>query len=968
MASLAVSTENIQICLITQCNKYMVLLVLPPRLTRSTNHTNSKKGEKTMKNTTAGLALALLLAWSLTACGERSPDEYIVAANEFIANSEYDAAIIELKNALQSDSQLAEARWLLGKIYLDSGDVLSAEKELKRALDAGWSIDEVTPALAQSWLAQRKFSEISALDTDPLKPASKADLLSSQALASLALGENQRARKLIDRALETQSDSVPALLAQARMLASQGDFPGAELALATLTSLDAENAQAWHLIGDIRVEQRKPDEAREAYGKAIALAEGNYSALFRRALVALQAEDYEAAQLDAHELIRIAPNQPSAGYVQGLIHFQAGRFKEAVTSLSVAEPAFTRFPMILFYLASAQFAEGNLDQASVQATRYYGIAPDSINSRKLLSTIRLQQGKFDEVIDLLEPLLAANPDDVSALNLMANALLGTGETGEGIKLLSRVTELQPDSSAAQVRLGAGLLMGGDSDDATQHIEAALKLDPEFQQADILLVVNHLQKKDYPAAIEAAEDYRLRNLTSTPPLNLLGQVYLAAGQFSEAKKSFEKALTFDQGDPTANHQLAQMAVSEKDLAAARAHYKALLKNREDHLPTLIQLAILDAQEGDKVAMVEHLEQAIKAHPQAIEPRIFLGRFHLSQKRPEKVAPLFSSLEKAQKQSPQVLQLMAMAQLSNQEHGDAQFTLEQLMGSAPNTAELHHMMAMAASGTGDMKRVEQELNNALALDNDYLPAAIALAKLTLNRKRTEEFQEHLRHLKLLAPKNIDVLLLSAAGESLNGNNLTAIALAEQAFEQKSTTATLLSLGAYLGEENRSDDALALYEKWLKENPDDVPVRMAVGNSMQATQQLDEAVDAFEDILRLDPNNVVALNNLAWSIRNIDPAKALDYALRSSALAPESPEVLDTLAVVEYANNEYKKAQRTIQKALSKRPDNPSILYHSAMIAAVMGDEAKAVLTLQKLTSGNIDFPEKDDAIALLMKLKK
>jgi tetratricopeptide (TPR) repeat protein len=115
-------------------------------------------------------------------------------------------------------------------------------------------------------------------------------------------------------------------------------------------------------------------------------------------------------------------------------------------------------------------------------------------------------------------------------------------------------------------------------------------------------------------------------------------------------------------------------------------------------------------------------------------------------------------------------------------------------------------------------------------------------------------------------------------------------------------------------------------------------------------------------------VALNNLAWSIRNIDPAKALDYALRSSALAPESPEVLDTLAVVEYANNEYKKAQRTIQKALSKRPDNPSILYHSAMIAAVMGDEAKAVLTLQKLTSGNIDFPEKDDAIALLMKLKK
>ena len=922
----------------------------------------------TMKNTRAGLGLTLLLLWSLTACGERSPQEYIVTANEFIANSEYDAAIIELKNALQSDSELAEARWLLGKIYLDSGDVLSAEKELQRAFDAGWSVDDVNPALAQSWLAQRKFNDINGLDASELSPNSKADLLSTQGLAALALGENQRAKKLIDTALDIQPESVPALLAKARMLASQGNFPGADAALASLTSLDATNTQAWRLMGDIRVEQRKPEEAREAYGKAIALGEGNYGALFKRALVALESQDYEAAQLDANELMRISPNHPSAGYVQGLIHFQAKRFKEAVTSLSVAEPAFTQFPMILFYLASAQFVEGNLDQASVQATRYHGIEPDSINGRKLLSTIRLQQGKFEEVRELLGPVLAASPDDVGALNLMANALLGTGETGEGIKLLSRVTELQPDSSAAQVRLGAGLLMGGDSDDATQHIETALELDPEFQQADILLVMNHLQKKDYPAAIEAAQDYRLRNLTTTAPLNLLGQVYLAAGQPVEAKISFEKALAFDQGDPSANHQLAQIAVSDNDLAAARTYYNTILESREDHLPALIQLAVLDAKEDDKEALLRHLERAVDAHPKAIEPRIFLARFHLSQQRPEKVAPLFSSLEQAQKQSPQVLHILAMAQLSNREHGDAQFTLDQLIGSAPNTASLHQMMAMAASGTGDMKRAEQELRNALELESDYLPARLALAKLTLNTRRTEEFQVHLTQLKLLAPENLDVLMLSAAGESLSGNNQAAVELAQQAFAQQPGNATLLSLGAYLAEEDRSDEALELFKNWLKENPDDVPVRMAVGNAMQVDQKIDEAMAAFEDILRLDPNNVVALNNLAWNIRNSDPAKAMEYARRASGIAPESPEVLDTLAVVEYANNEFKKAQRTVQKALRIRPENPSIIYHGAMIAAAMGDEAAAITTLQTLAASNADFPERADAAALLTKLKK
>ena len=111
------------------------------------------------------------------------------------------------------------------------------------------------------------------------------------------------AKKLIEMALETDGASVPALLAQARMLASQGDFPGADAALDKLTSLDASNAQAWRLMGDLRVEQRKPDEARAAYGKAISLSEGNYGALFKRALLALQSQDYEAAQLDAVDIL-----------------------------------------------------------------------------------------------------------------------------------------------------------------------------------------------------------------------------------------------------------------------------------------------------------------------------------------------------------------------------------------------------------------------------------------------------------------------------------------------------------------------------------------------------------------------------------------------------------------------------------------------------------------------------------------
>ena len=104
-----------------------------------------QKYEPNMKIAIRYASLATLLI-IVAACGSGdTTEEHIARANQFIAGSDYDSAVIELKNALQKDNQSGEARWLLGKVYLDSGDILAAEKELKRAQELGWSPDDVIP-------------------------------------------------------------------------------------------------------------------------------------------------------------------------------------------------------------------------------------------------------------------------------------------------------------------------------------------------------------------------------------------------------------------------------------------------------------------------------------------------------------------------------------------------------------------------------------------------------------------------------------------------------------------------------------------------------------------------------------------------------------------------------------------------------------------------------------------------------
>jgi Flp pilus assembly protein TadD len=85
---------------------------------------------------TRQLAIALAAAALLAACGGGAgdpPEKLIASAKEYIAKNDNQAAVIQLKNALQKDINSAEARFLLGKTLLAQGDAVAAAVELRKA-------------------------------------------------------------------------------------------------------------------------------------------------------------------------------------------------------------------------------------------------------------------------------------------------------------------------------------------------------------------------------------------------------------------------------------------------------------------------------------------------------------------------------------------------------------------------------------------------------------------------------------------------------------------------------------------------------------------------------------------------------------------------------------------------------------------------------------------------------------------
>ena len=163
--------------------------------------TRSSRSHSTWPAHARNAVTVLVSAVLLAGCGD-SPEAMLESAKGYIAKDDLNAAVIQLKNALQEDGSLAEGRYLLGKINLEQGDMLGAVKEFERALQYGYANEKVTPLLARALLGSaevdRVLKEFGATTLNDTK--AQAELLGVLGDAHLAKADVQKARKAFESA------------------------------------------------------------------------------------------------------------------------------------------------------------------------------------------------------------------------------------------------------------------------------------------------------------------------------------------------------------------------------------------------------------------------------------------------------------------------------------------------------------------------------------------------------------------------------------------------------------------------------------------------------------------------------------------------------------------------------------------------------------------------------------------------
>ncbi len=915
----------------------------------------------------------LLAALLLGACGPVSltEEEHFQRALELQASGETRAAVIEWKNVLQKNRSNMDARLQLGLIHLDLGDLAAARSELQRAADLGMEPGVVRLPLARVWLMEGNYNRVlEELDLEDFaagEESVRAQVLLLRGEALAAQNRPNAAMEAFEEALLLAPDLGLAHVGMAAVHAAQGRPEDARDRLQTALGMEPRLHQGWNLLGDLERSEGRLEAAEAAYGEAIQHGPSPYFFHMKRALTRMALEDTPGMEEDLRAMRRLGPRQPGTSYVQGLIYYQQSHFAEAQTAFEEALSRAPDFQPAIFFLGASHFAQQRWRQAEHNLERFLRAHPESDDAARLLALVRVQAGDLATAEGLLRPVLGRSPDDVLALNLMGNLYLARGEHDEGIGHLRRLTSIRPEDPTTRATLAAGLLQAGEREEGMRELEAAIEQAPGQHALEVVYIVQLLQGQEHDAALEAIARLQEELPDNPLPHNLRAVAYMGKGDVGLAREALLEGLQIAPGDPAISSNLAQIALQGGDRNEARRIYRESLRKHPGDVAISLRLGQLEAEDGNLGAMRTVLEQSIERFPEALSPRLVLASYHLSQNEPRRALALLESVRESAADDLQMLDLLARSQIAAGQNVHAVTTLRALASRVPESGEIRFRLGTRFEQAGSHSEARTQYRRALELEPPHAQALQSLAVLELRQGRHDQALALAGRMQREEGVAAEGYAIEGRVHSSAGSHEAAALAFEQAYALTPSAENAVALALVQQLLGRGKEAAELLGTRLAEHPDETAVRFQLAKALMATGDNPGAIREYEDLVGTLPDNVIVLNNLAFLYQAQGDERALKYAKRAHALAPENPAIADTLGWVLVNRGETERALPLLETARRALPEQPEVRFHYAVALVKAGRRAEARHELAELLDQVGAFPRREEAHALLQELR-
>jgi tetratricopeptide (TPR) repeat protein len=402
---------------------------------------------------------------------------------------------------------------------------------------------------------------------------------------------------------------------------------------------------------------------------------------------------------------------------------------------------------------------------------------------------------------------------------------------------------------------------------------------------------------------------------------------------------QAVVTHSPDNPVAQYNLGRAHAARGEWEQARQRYQKAIDLRPDYVLARLSLAQLQVTRGDFDAAIKSSQAVLAIDRNNNNARLIASAALMGQKKFDDSRQLLDAMLKANPSSPDVLFQLGVVNLAQSKYKEAE----------------------------DAFRRSYELNPANSR------GLMGMVETEMAQNHPDQAMQLLQTESAKVPNRMDFLLALGNTAVRAGKFDLAISYFEKvaAATQKGSKAQgdiYLRIGESYRRKGDLTNSIIALQRSREILPDNGVVLSTLGLVLDAAGRWAEARQVYEVVIKLDPSNGVALNNLAFllSEHGGDLDDALTKAQRAKQLLPNLSEVSDTLGWIYLKKNLTDNAIDIFKDLVNKVPAEAIFRYHLGMAYSQKGDKTRALKELQDALKYNPTKGDRDKIQQLITRL--
>ena len=672
-----------------------------------------------------------------------------------------------------------------------------------------------------------------------------------------------------------------------------------------IKSLEGESGWQW------RYEQAKawfrPANFKDRYPQIVSLLQENLLAnpddQANRLLLAAtyeQAGDLQMAISTYRQALDRSPRDLRVIVPAVAALYKAKEYDQAEQILSRTSQEKLYHPQLQQFQYESYLRRGQLSSASDILEDMLTSDPNNQDNSLSLALLKILQNKFDEATKLLDNLRKRDPSSLQVMVAQIQLNLRQKKPQEALTLCDQIVNNLNNASAHIIRAQTFASLG-QLDKAIEDLNHAVTIEPNN-------VKTWAARSDF---------------------------YLATGRPDKAQADIQQALSLAPD----NIQVQKRAVSllfasgnpDKISQAKNILDKSLESN-----PTDSQLQLLKARsllaEGTAPAIESAtaiLQKITEDQPKEADAWALLGEISLRQGQPGKAV---DTALRGLVHKPNDKTLLLLKALGEAARSPilAIPTLKELQNLDPNDVNTAILLANKYIAAGEPEKAVELLRNQLPLCTDAtrrgcnIEFAIALYK-TGDKIESQKIFDSLLNSEPNDPAPILAQARLLKDDKLwsQVNQIAADWFQKHPNDTRTPVAIARELVAVEDTEAKKT-AEEILNKVISKDPNCIDAMSILAMHLQLTDRSEQSTRLYQQILNLEPNNPVAINNLAWILCEEQSAfqKALELAEKGLKIAPNYIDLVDTRGVIYFRLGDFNKAIQDFTTCIKLYPkESPS-----------------------------------------------